>query len=416
LHALGVIVLAYLIAQRLAPRAAWIAPVVLMATFPFVEASHYIRPDVVATFYGLFAVWLYLLGRDGRPSYLVAAGASAGFAAGLFYEAIWAFVVLGIWALADLRRLRTKVAWLVGGAVAALIPLLVFVLHDLDNYRRFTRKFGGSSIFGGPQGHDALPVAVWHSLLHEPDRYLAVERWSQSKVYILAVVALAVLALAGALARRSFRVASLLLVPLAVIAAAGANKTTIYFVVAAPALGILAAAFAARSRATLTVTVALTIALVGAYSANVAHALDPVRTDYHGVEKAFRTAFRFPGGSLVIGIPLVYAYYLHDGNVEFRSIHFFTSFDDFRVEPTSQLVARLDAASERGHVYLVYDPATFDSEMRQIDPDQSHVRRLRRLIDRRFEPVATVHVRGSSSGDYDTTIAEYEAQSSGRRR
>jgi hypothetical protein len=385
-----------------------------VATFPFVEISHYIRPDVIATFYGLLAVWLYLLGRDGRPWYLVAAGASAGFAVGLFYEAIWAFVLLGIWAVADLRLLRAKVAWLVGGAVAALIPLLVFVLRDLDDYRRFTRKFGGSSIFGGPQRHEGLPVAVWHSLLREPDRYLAVEHWSQSKVYVGAVVALAVLALAGSLARRSFRVASLLLVPLAVIAVAGANKTTIYFVVAAPALGILAASFAARSRATLTITVALTIALVGAYSANVAHALDPVRTDYQGVESTYRTAFRFPRRSLVIGIPLLYAYYLHDRNVEFRSIHFFTSFDDFRVEPTTQIVRRLDAASQRGHVYLVYNPATFDSELRQIDADPSHLRRLRRLIARRFKPAATVHVRGSARGTFNETIAVYVPTQGGR--
>jgi 4-amino-4-deoxy-L-arabinose transferase-like glycosyltransferase len=415
LHGLGVLVLVFLLARRLAPRVAWVAPVVLVATFPFVEVSHYVRPDIVATFYGVLALWLYLLGRDGRRWYLAAAGASAGFAAALFYEGVWAIAVLGIWALADIRRARGKLAWLIGGAVAALVPLLVFVLGDLHDYRRFTTKFGGSSIFGGPQNHEPLPVAIWHSLLREPDRYTGVELWSHSKVYVAALVALAVLGLAGAAVRSPVRLAALLLVPLAVLAFAGANKTTIYFVIAAPAVAVLVAAFAARSRASLALVLMLAVVLVAGYGANLGHELNPVRSDYRSVERAYQRAFAFPPRSLVVGIPLIYAYYLNNSNVEFRSIHIFTSFDDFRIESPRQIAARFDALSRSKRIYLVYDRQTFDAAMEQIDPDPVRLRSLDRLVQQRFRAVAMVPVRGSASGDFDTTIAVYEP-AAGRRR
>jgi hypothetical protein len=379
------------------------------------EASHYIRPDIIATFYAVLAVWLYLLGRNGRAGFLVAAGASAGFSFGLYFQGVWAVALLAVWAAVDRRRLRARVAWIVAGTVGALIPLLVFILGDLHDYRRFTTKFGGSSIFGTSREHRSFPTAVWHSLQGEPDRYLAVERWSHTHIYVVALVALAFVSLIGAAADHRFRVATFLLIPLAAIAAGGINKTSLYFVVGAPALAVAAAVFAARNRAAFAVTLALAITLAAGYGYNVARAITPVRADYQDVVHAYRSAFRYPSGSLVIGEPTVYGYYLPDRNIEFRSVHFFTSFRDFQLEPASEIAARLDALSRTKNVYLVYDAPSFYATMEQFDFTHSRLTALRRLVTERFKPVAVVHLRGSAAGDVDTTIAVYVPLGARRR-
>jgi hypothetical protein len=305
------------------------------------------------------------------------------------------------------------VAWLAGGAALAIAPFVLFVLDDPHDYGRFTRKFGGSSIFGPPREHVGFATAVWHSLRQEPNRYIAVERWSHDWIYVAALVTLTAVSIVGTLRGHRVWLSWFLLVPLATIAAGGVNKTSLYFVVAAPALAVLSAVFAARGKTALIAILALTLVLTGGYAYNVARLIAPVRTHYRAIERTYRSAYHFPRRSFVVGQPIVYAYYLSDPHIEFRSVHYFTSFSDFNLETAREITKRLDAESQQKHFYLVYDPPSFYTTMEEFDFSHSHLNGLRRLVTTRFEPVADISVHGSAYGDFNATIAKYLSSGQG---
>src|SRR5581483_9326284 len=230
LHGLGIIVLVYAVARRLgASRSAWLAPASLLFLYPFSIASRYFRPDGIALFYSLLGILLYLHARESRSTRMgFAGGCAVGFSFGLFLLSAWAVAVLVIWILLDFRTVRRVATAAAAGAVASLLPLVVYILVTWHNYTRFMVKFGGSSVFAERHLRQGMFATLGDVIGREPQRYEAVLTWSGSHVYAAALIAAASCVVAAAIVRRNWHVLALALVPPATITALADNKTVLY--------------------------------------------------------------------------------------------------------------------------------------------------------------------------------------------
>jgi len=406
LHATGILVLVWLLARQLAPRWASVAPVTLLFLFPFPTGSRLVRPDVVVTFYGLLALVLYGAARARRsPRWGFAAGFTAGFAAGVFLVGLWAVLVLAAWLIID-RRLREVVMGTVVGLAVAVLPLVVFAALTWSDYTRFSTKFGGSSLFAERHQDSGPLAAAWDILSREPQRYEALYTWSGSHLYALAVGTLAVAVLGTAAARRDVRVFALAVLPVALLAVSGDNKTPIYLLGPVTIMsslvpymlpsGRLAAAACAVGAAVIAVPFVLA----------THRDLKPLHVRFDEVARTYRSAFSFPRRSIVIGQPILDAYWMDDPNVTFYSLHVLTRFDNFLLLDGDEARRKLVRLAAGRPVFVVYDEASFFGTLEQFEQGQDPpaLPSLRRYVLTCFRTQALVPIRGSINGDYTERI------------
>lgn len=398
-HGTGALVLVWLIARELgAVRRAWLAPALVLLAFPFLAVTRYVRPEAFELFYCLLAVWLYLHGRQRSWTWSFGAGVAAGAALGLSYKSAWVAVLLAVWVLLD--RSARRASHVAAGAALALVPLILFVASDPDEYRRFLRKFGGSSIFA--ERYETDPVGSFGTLIRrEPDRYQAFATAVDSRVYLAVVVVLVLGALGVALARRQWRLLLLAALPPLEFALLAENKTPAYLAVAAPGLAILAV-LALERVGDVVVASALAVLAV-TYVGVIERHVPDVSTGFGEVRERYRTAVAISAGSLVIGLPTAYAYYLDDP-VDFRALHYFTDFDTFELDTAAEARAKLDR--ERRPVYLLRSQALLDT-LAQFSATRALPEELRKVLETEFRPVATLRFNGTANGAYEDTIARY---------
>src|SRR5205807_6769336 len=134
-HGLGLLAASVLIAREFGARVPAIAAISLPFLFPFVEASHYVRPDVIAAFYAYLALYLALRAAS-RPAWALASGASAALAVGIFPIAAW-IVLAASAALLARRPVGRALALFAAGLIIGLVPLAVFIAADPAEYIRF---------------------------------------------------------------------------------------------------------------------------------------------------------------------------------------------------------------------------------------------------------------------------------------
>lgn len=413
LHGLGILVVAYFLARRLGPpQRAWLAPVLLVFLYPFAYASRYFRPDSIATFYALLGLLLYLHARDRRSAALgLAAGCAIGFSFGVFLLTVWAIALLGVWILLDIRRLPRVTVAAAGGVVVALLPLVVFMLATWHEFKRFSVKFGGASLFASRHLHQG-PLGTTADLIRrEPQRYEHVLAWSGSHVYALALAALAVGVVAAAIRRRDWHALALALVPPAALAALADDKTVLYLLGPVAILAALVPPALPSVRGALPVAVAALALLVALPCVRAVHRdVAPIQLTYARLSNAIRGAYRFPPRSVVISQPVVYSYWMNDPNVTFYSFHVLTRFKDFRLldgPAAKRVIAQL--AADGHHVYIVYSPTIFFGQLAQFDFGVGRPRlpSLEHFIDTSFRRVGHAQVAGPPFGTVDIDVAVY---------
>lgn len=398
-HGAASMVLVWLVARRLGagPRA-WVAPALLVALFPFTPVTRYVRPETFEIFFALLAIWLYLRREHSRAA-VVAAGAAAGFAAGMSLKSGWLLALLAVWALAFDRSLPL-LGRLAAGAAAALVPLAVYVAAAPGEYVRFLRKFGGSSIFA--ERYQVDPVSSFSTLVsREPLRYEGFLAAVDSRLYTGCVALLVGIGLVWALRARRWDLAVLAIAPLLEFALLAENKTPAYLAVAAPGFALLAALGLAR--ASRLVLAALVLATGLTYGAVLRRHVPEVRTTFSDVRTAYRTA-PIEAGALVIGLPTAYAYYLNDP-VDFRSLHYFTDFATFELDTVAEARGKLDR--EGRPVYLLRSQALLDTLAQFSRSGGGLPADLRRLLEERFLPVAAIRLEGTAAGDLHDEVARY---------
>jgi dolichyl-phosphate-mannose-protein mannosyltransferase len=407
LHATGILVLVWLLARQLAPRCASVAPVTLLFLYPFPTASRLVRPDVVVTFYGLLALVLYGAARARRsPGWGFVAGLTAGFAVGVFFVGLWAVLVLAAWLISD-RRLREVVVGTVVGLAVGVLPLVVFAALTWSDYTRFATKFGGSSIFA-ERHQDAGPLATaWDILSREPQRYEVLQTWSGSHLYALAVGALAVAVLGTAAVRRDVRVLALAVLPVALLAVSGDNKTPIYLLGPVTILATLVPYVLPSARLAVAACVVGAAVIAVPFVLATHRDLGPLHVRFDEVARTYRSEFSFPQRSIVIGLPILDAYWMDDPNVTFYSLHVLTRFDDFLLLDGYEARRKLARLAVGRPVFVVYDEASFFGTLEQFEQGQDPpaLPSLKRYVLRCFRTQAVVRIRGSINGNYTERIA-----------
>jgi 4-amino-4-deoxy-L-arabinose transferase-like glycosyltransferase len=405
LHGAGALVVTWMLARKLgAGSRAWLAPALLVAMYPFVEVSRYVRPESFEIFYALLALALYLHGRARSPLWLLGSGVSAGIAFGLFFQGAWVVLVLAAWAVVDLRRDLRRAAALGAGAAVAVLPLTVFIALDPPEYGRYLRKFGNSSIFA-ERYFDRGPIGSIGDLVSaETQRYERYLTAVGSRWYVVALLLAVGLAFAALRHESRTRLLPLLLLPPALLALLGANKTPAYLVIAAPPVAV-AVALSLR-RAPTTMGVALAAALCLSY-AGVVRAHSPVvDMSFAELRDAYRAVGPLPAGSLVIGVPTHYAYFL-DQDLDFRSVHYFTDFDTFELDTLAEAEAKLDRDGAGRRVYL-FRSAGLLATLATFAPDQRLPPAFEAFLRDRFRSVARLELTGTAYGDYDDELTAYE--------
>ena len=404
LHGAVALVLTWMLARRLgAGRHAVIAPLLLVAIYPFVEVTRYVRPESFELLYALLGLILYLDGRERGGWRLFGAGVSAGIAFGLFFQGAWVVVILAVWALVDLRARPRLLGTLAAGFALAVTPLAVFIGTSLDEYGRYMRKFGNSSIFAqryADKGPLRSLVDLVSSELQRYDRYLAAvdSRWYVAALAAVVVVAFTALRLRGAW----LRVLPLLAVPPLLLACLGANKTPAYLLIAAP--GVAVAAALALSRVPLAYALVPAVLVLATYI-GVVHAHDPrTATSYADLRDAYG-GLHYPAGSLVIGLPTHYAFVL-DRDVDFRSVHYFTDFDTFELDTAAEARAKLGRDAARRRVYLFRSDGLL-STLASFSPDGVISEELNSLLAERFRPVSVLRFTDTPYGDYTDTLTVF---------
>lgn len=409
-HGAGSLILVWLVARELgATRTAWLAPLLLVAAYPFVEVTRYVRPESFELFYGLLAIYLYLRGRTRGRSWLVTSGLSAGFAFGLFFQGAWVIILLAIWGLVELRCRPSQLAALAGGFVLALLPLVAFIANDPAEYGRFLRKFGNSSIFA-KRYSDSGPLASLGDLVStESDRYERYLVAVDSRWYVVAVVLVLAAAAAALRLPERWRYLPLLAAAPVLLAVLGANKTPGYLIIVAPAVAIAAAL--SLGRVSSRWSVALAAILVAAYVGVVRDHLPDVRTPFTDMRVTYRAAAQIPPGSLVIGLPTHYAYFMDD-NLDFRALHYFTDFDTFELDTAAEAEAKLELDARHRRVYLFRSDGLL-STLTSFSLEQPPPPDLERLLRERFETVATLEFTATPYGDFTDVLTLYEPRHAG---
>jgi hypothetical protein len=409
IHGAGIVIVASLIARELGlGRSAAFAAVALPFIFPFSETSHYVRPDVISAFYGFAGVWLDVTGERRADRRLrLAGGACSALAAAFFPLGVWAVVVIGLRAISS-RDVRTVAAVITGGTVA-LAPLGVFIALDPSDYSRFLIKFGGSSFFGA--GSRDLWGTLARVATTEPQRYAAFAAWPATSLYSVVVLVAIVVGVIFVVRTKAYVLLMLIGTPALVLTLLALNKTSTYLLILTVPVALL---FATVVRARATVGVVLVALLATGYLVSVTPKVVDRPTGFRQIAAAYAEAFRERQGSVVIGSPVVYAYFLNDRDIEFRSFHVFTRFEDFRLDTAGANAAKLEALARGRPIYLVYDEATFFDTMRQFDLDGSRGDEFVGFVRERFVPETDLSFSGTPYGDFSVTIARYAVPWSAR--
>jgi len=405
-HGLGLLAASVLIAREFGARVPAIAAISLPFLFPFVEASHYVRPDVIAAFYAYLALYLALRAAR-RPAWALAAGASAALAVGIFPIAAW-IALAGPVVLLTQRPARRRLALFGAGLGVGLLPLAAFIAAEPAEYLRFLTKFGGSSLFALRYREGGPLFTLADQLSREPQRYDGVVAFAGSWWYLALTAAATLLAVVTIARARQPLLLVLLALPPAFLAVAGANKGSLYLVMLVPMLAVALAFAWPRRRWSLTAALAL---VAVAYVVTVAGKLAPIATSNDDIAAAYSRVAILPG-SLVIGDPVTYAYFLNRP-VDFRTLHFFTRFDDFALDDGPTNAAKISAEARRRPVYLIYAPVNFFGTMSHFDVS-GNLPSFEAFVRARFAVTDTIDLDRTPYGDYHVIVTRYvDAAASG---
>jgi hypothetical protein len=135
--------------------------------------------------------------------------------------------------------------------------------------------------------------------------------------------------------------------------------------------------------------------------------LEPLHVRFDEVARTFRNEFSFPRRSIVIGLPVLDAYWTEDPNVTFYSLHVLTRFDDFLLLDGDEARHKLARLAAGRPVFIVYDEASFFGTLEQFEQGQDPpaMPSLKRYLLKCFQTQALVQIRGSINGDYTERIA-----------
>jgi hypothetical protein len=248
---------AFIVARRLAPSAAWIAPALMFATPYVFVATRYGRIDVVAL---ALALWSIAAAARDRP---LLSGLVFGIAASVHPLLAWA-VVPCLWLL-GMRDHVTVLRFATGVGVGAA-PQVAWMLLNRDDVTAIVGRYAVSSSLGAEASG-----GIVHSVAAEPRRYvdyLLAQSPLQRMAQLFAYVALPLVGLAAGTnrGRLAAQVCALWMPPVLTLAVLSQNKNPYYLYTVLPFAGIASACAMAQLPRRLAFTVTVGVVGIGLLS------------------------------------------------------------------------------------------------------------------------------------------------------
>jgi hypothetical protein len=329
----GVVFLAgvFVLAKRLAPRAAWFAPLVLVATPLMFTVMRYGRTDVEAL---ALAAWALVAAAHRRP---LVAGMLSGLA--LSVHPVYAWLGAPCLALAWQAGRRDALRYLAGGVVGVL-PQALWVLANLESSREIWDRYAITA------NTAAFPLGTLQSMWEEPQRFRAyvelLSSW-QKLFQLLTYVVLPVAGLVMAVRRKSWLPMALLVAaPSIFVAATIDTKSAFYTQFVLMPLAVVAAYAVSQmpgaGRAVVAGVAMLAVTVVSLDRLEHANASRGLPTAREAVEALSR---ELPRDSVVV-IPNVYAGLLQTRpDVRVFNYHGLSFHPEWRLPDCSELDDRL---------------------------------------------------------------------------